>query len=245
MEAEDTMFGANRAATAASAKARRWRDWLGQLAPLLAGAALLILGALVVDAAGLVRATATPEPSQGAIRAGQPAPYFRLRDQAGAPVTLESLRGKVVVLTFLYSSCPGTCPLTLGKFGYVRDQLGPRAGDAAFLAITVDPKRDEPDWLRQFLATQGLQQEVMLLTGDRADLEQTWREYGITVTRGPGTAGSAGEGYKVIHTDRVYLIDRAGCLRDVLRSSAEPQELLASLARLLGDDPPYGGSTCG
>jgi protein SCO1 len=229
MASEQTTAGA---ASVARTKGRRWPRLLAQLAPLLVGAALLILGALVMNS--LKRGTATPDPTPEGVRVGGRAPDFRLQDQFGAAVSLDALRGKAVALTFLYSSCPDVCPVTLGKFRLARDQLGAARSDTAFLVVTVDPERDNPGRLRQYLAAQGLEQAVAFLSGERTALERVWRDYGITVARGPGVAEGAAEGYEVIHTDRIYLIDRAGCLRAVLRSTAAPQELLVALAGLDG-----------
>lgn len=69
---------------------------------------------------------------------GTPAPDFHLVDQTGQPVALSDLRGRVVVLTFLYTRCPDTCPLIVSKLGQVHDQLGEQAQGVAFVAVTVE-----------------------------------------------------------------------------------------------------------
>src|SRR5262249_10249164 len=74
-----------------------------------------------------------------------PAPDFTLTDQDGNSVQLSSLRGKVVFLDFIYTSCPGPCPLLSRKFSQFQKTLGERVGkEVVLLSITVDPQLDTP-----------------------------------------------------------------------------------------------------
>lgn len=226
----------------------RGRALLGQFAPLLVGAALLVLATLVTTHRWGDGADPVGGGQVGSAMLGQPAPDFRLTDQFGAPVSLAALRGKVVVLTFLYSNCPDVCPVTLGKFGVVKGQLGSQADEVAFLAVTVDPARDDSAQLRRYLEAQRLDQQVQFLTGDRAALEAVWAAYRITVAQGPTASGAAaGATYEVIHSDRIYLLDRDGCLQLLLRSTFAPQEMLVDLAGLLNANGGVTGSAgrCG
>src|SRR6185295_16145113 len=80
-----------------------------------------------------------------------PAPDFDLISQDGAEVTLGSLRGKVVAVTFIYASCPDVCPLLTDKMARVQDELGKDFGSqVAFVSITTDPKRDMPAVLKEY-----------------------------------------------------------------------------------------------
>lgn len=208
---------------------------LARLAPLVVGALLLLIATIAVgywqrERLGLTRGGgATGDLLGGA------APRFQLIDQSGAPLSLNSLRGKVVVLTFLYTNCPDICPVTLNKFGVVHDRLGDAAGDVAFVAITVDPARDDTAQLRAYLAAQHLTDKVSFLTGDRDTLEGIWRAYGIVSV---DTANAAGEhsahAYDVVHSDRIYLIGRDGRIVDLIRSTSTPQELLTGIGGALG-----------
>src|SRR5918999_5633656 len=79
------------------------------------------------------------------------APDFALTSQDNQPVTLQDFRGKVVAVTFIYTSCPDTCPLLTMKMAQVQDDLGPRFGTkVAFVSITVDPERDTPEALKDY-----------------------------------------------------------------------------------------------
>src|SRR5262249_14839542 len=84
------------------------------------------------------------------------APEFALTSQDGVRVTLGNLRNKVVAVTFIYTSCPGSCRLLTAKMAQVQDELGPNFGSKiAFVSITVDPERDTPDVLREYAHTFG------------------------------------------------------------------------------------------
>lgn len=167
---------------------------------------------------------------------GDPAPDFALTDHRGRETSLSSLRGRVVVLTFLYTSCPDTCPLITTKLGQVHDRLGEQARDVAFVAVTVDPERDDGPRLRQYLEAQRLDGRLLFLTGDRAALEAVWKAYHIGVSRAPPTPSdgsrSATSG-EILHNDVLYLIDRAGRKRALLREDFAPAELVESLRVLL------------
>jgi protein SCO1/2 len=213
---------------------RRGRALLRQLAPLVVGAIILVAATLVTNVVQGRGVPAPPTVASVATLEGTAAPDFRLTDQFGAPLSLSALRGRVVVLTFLYSHCPDICSVTLGKFGIVHRMLGSAADDVAFLAITVDPARDDPAQLRRYLDAQGLAEQTRFLTGDAATLAPIWALYQITVVQGPAASATAyPEGYEVLHSDRIYLIDRDGCLRSLLRSTVTPQELLVSLSGLV------------
>src|SRR3712207_9258662 len=85
-----------------------------------------------------------------------PAPNFALTSSDGHQVTLRDLRGKVVAVAFIYTSCADVCPLLTEKMAQVRDELGPEFGRSiAFVSITVDPERDTPDVLKGYAAAFG------------------------------------------------------------------------------------------
>ncbi len=160
------------------------------------------------------------------------APSFSLTNQFGEPVSLEDLRGKVVVLTFLYSSCPDFCPLITSKMAQVRDEFGERSSDLAFVAISVDPERDSVPAVRRYLQERGLEQKLIYLTGDMAALRPVWRAYAIGVTR-EKPAGTNKAIYEVGHSDALYLIDKSGRERVLMSSDFAPADLARNLNTLL------------
>ena len=201
----------------------------------LDGRTVLALGLLLIVAslapACLGRSPAAGSRLSGTDLGAKPAPGFTLLDTQGQEVRLADLQGKAVALTFLFSTCPDVCPVITNKFGLVHDQLGQRAQEVAFVAITVDPERDTPARLSQYLDAQGLAGKMQFLTGDRATLESVWSAYHILVSRLP-----QGEAYNVAHSDVVYIIDKAGRMRVLMHTDLLPADLKRNLETLL-DEP--------
>ena len=80
-----------------------------------------------------------------------PAPDFILTDQDGQPLTLSGLRGKIIVMDFIFTHCPGPCPILSLKFSRLQQQLGDRLGKKVMLlSITIDPRRDVPEVLKAY-----------------------------------------------------------------------------------------------
>jgi protein SCO1/2 len=122
---------------------------------------------------------------------------FTLTDEDGKRVSLRDYRGKVVVLTFMYSTCQDTCPVTATTIRGALDDLG---HDVPALAVSVDPAHDTRDSAESFLVKRSLSGGRMhFLLGTRAQLQPIWRAYGIQ---------PQGKGFE--HTARVLLIDKRG-----------------------------------
>jgi protein SCO1 len=135
------------------------------------------------------------------------APDFALTSQDGAEVTLESLRGKVVAVAFIYTFCPDICPMLTDKMARVQDALGPAFGtDVAFVSITVDPERDTPEVLKEYAAAFDANLAGWsFLTGEPAAVRGVAHRYGVAVVK-------AADG-QVDHTLLTTLIDRQGTMR--------------------------------
>ena len=123
------------------------------------------------------------------------APDFTLTSQDGAPVTLAELRGKVVAVTFIYTSCPDICPMLTDKMARVQDELGPDFGSKIdFLSITTDPERDTPAVLKEY--AEALDADLAgwsFLTGKPAAVLDVAHRYGVAVAGGgrPGRPHAA------------------------------------------------------
>ena len=109
--------------------------------------------------------------------AGVRAPDFTLRDQDGKTVTMRELRGKPVVVTFLYSTCRDTCPATAQQIRGALDQLG---HDVPAVAISVDPGTDTEQSARRFLAEQNMTGRMTFALGQRNQLAPLWQAYATT-----------------------------------------------------------------
>jgi protein SCO1/2 len=166
---------------------------------LIVAASLVILGAAgVIVFAKPSRGPATDADGfAGSLRPAIPPQDFALRDEAGRTVSLRQYRGRVVVLTFLYSTCRDTCPLTATTIRGALDEVG---HDVPALAVSVDPVGDTPVHVSRFLVQQRLSGGRMhFLTGTRGRLAPVWKDYGIR---------PQGNGFE--HSAYVLLIDRRG-----------------------------------
>jgi protein SCO1/2 len=172
-----------------------------------------------IDSSG---AKAPASPFEGAMRPKTPRADFALRDQDGDLVQLSRLRGKVVVLTPLYTHCEDTCPLTAQQIRGALDDLG---RDVPVLAISVDPKGDTRLHVKRFLIEQHLSGRMRYLVGTRAQLEPVWRAYGIQ---------PQGRGFE--HTASTVIVDGAGRQRvGYLTDQLTPEALADDLRALAGD----------
>ena len=168
----------------------------------------------------------SPTGFHGAVRPPQArAVDFALRDQDGDVATMRRYRGRTVVVTFLYSTCEDTCPLTAQQIRGALDQLGPERA-VPVLAISVDPAGDTPLHLRRFLLEQRLVGRMRYLTGTHAQLEPVWRAYGIR---------PQGDGYE--HTASTVVVDREGRQRvGYLSDQLTPEALADDLRALSATD---------
>jgi protein SCO1/2 len=204
-----------------------------RFAPLTA-VALLAAGVL------LVRYGPHRQALAGTDLGGAPAPGFSLTDQNGQAVSLADLRGKAVVLTFLYTSCPDVCPLTTVKFQRAIRQLGPDAQRIAFVAVTVDPETDTPQRLQQYTRAMGMSGRLTFLTGSRAQLEPVWKAYYVQPLSAQQAAKLIAEGpaapsdptFQNAHTAPVFLLDPQGREQRLLGPDFTVAALVADLRRL-------------
>ena len=135
---------------------------------------------------------------------GQPAPAFELIDQDGRPRSLESLRGRVLLLDFVYANCPGPCPILTGAHVRAQKVLPDEVRDRVwFVSITLDPERDTPEALRSYGAKRGADlSRWSFLTGPPAQVDEVVRRYGVGSVRLP-----SGE---IQHVVVSFLIDPEG-----------------------------------
>ena len=156
-----------------------WRKRL-RAAGTLAAASLFLLGAPRVWGQGLgIHRTA---PSAWRESMDRPAPGFTLVDQNGQSFSLSKLKGKAVLLAFVFTSCPDLCPLVTAQMAAVAGRLGAGA-PLHFVTVTTDPEVDRPDVLRAYGRRFGADLERWsFLTGPRRMVEAVWRAYGVSVT---------------------------------------------------------------
>lgn len=179
----------------------------------------------------LLCACSAQPPLKGTDLGKEPAPEIKLADQTGTPVALSGLRGKVVVLSFLYTHCPDECPLIAGKLRLTSGLLGTAMNDTQFVAVSVDPKNDTPIAIARFIQVHQLQGQLSYWVGTAAELEPIWKSYGVYAAADP----SAGTAQIVSHSTRVIVIDKAGNERVNLGSDFDPADLAFDVRALLSE----------
>jgi protein SCO1/2 len=175
------------------------------LAPALA--ALTVVSAAGAGFAAFADRTLgpdTPFPAER-LRTALVPPQFTLLNQDGAPVELRGLRGRLVLVTGVYSSCGLTCPMIMGQTRRVIAALSPRQREGlTVVAITLDPARDDPARLKAMAIGQEVDAPLFnLVTGDPPVVESVLDAFGITRRRDPETG-------IIDHANLFILIDRAG-----------------------------------
>jgi protein SCO1 len=168
-------------------------------APLIAA----FLAGLVVVLVGVL-AAATYLPSRSPTPLGAIGGAFRLEDQSGAPVTEQDIKGRPNLVFFGYTHCPDVCPATLFEISEVMKALGKDADRTGALFITVDPERDTPAALKDYLSN--FDPHLRGLTGDPAAVEATLKAYRVYAAKIPLKDGD----YTMDHTAAVYLMDKDG-----------------------------------
>jgi protein SCO1 len=171
---------------------------------------------------------AHPDKAQARLATIGPAPAFSLTDQSGQRVALADLRGKVLALTFIYTTCRDTCPVLTAKMASMQGRLGADFGaKVRFVSITVEPEVDTPGVLPPHEPTHGADLAGWsFLTGDSADVQEVVRRYGAFARR--ARAGL------VDHLFLTSLIDARGVLRvQYLGTRFSADEMLSDLRSLV------------
>jgi cytochrome oxidase Cu insertion factor (SCO1/SenC/PrrC family) len=109
------------------------------------------------------------------------APDFTLIDQHGLPFHMADAKGKVVVMSFIYTHCTDLCPFVTLKVKSAHDQLGKDADKAVFVAVTTDPERDTEKVNAAYSKAAGLLDSWHFVTGSPASVKQVWFDYGVGV----------------------------------------------------------------
>ena len=188
-------------------------------------AAVAALAVILIGAAPMAAAAAnrTADPILALAIAGRStdlnvqAPGFQLTDQNGQTVTLASLRGKVVLMTFLDPVCTTDCPIIGQEFKEAGVLLGPADRDVELVAIAANPIYRSVAFTRAFDREEGLNTvpNWLYLTGSLSQLGQVWQQYGISVQDLPA-------GAMIAHNDLAVIIDRSGTVRQEVGADPGP-----------------------
>jgi protein SCO1/2 len=152
-------------------------------------------------------------------------PDFTLRDQSGQEVSMAAQRGKLVLLTFLYTHCPDVCPLITQNLNEGLRTLGSERDQVRVLAVSVDPKGDTPKSVTAFARAHHLVPQFHYLTGSRTELMRVWKAYDVAaVARDPEL---------VDHTAYTMLVDRSGQGRVIYDSQVKAKDVVHDVRLLL------------
>ncbi|MGZ5035722.1 MAG: SCO family protein [Usitatibacter sp.] len=153
---------------------------------------------------------------------------LRLTDHNGQPRSLEDFRGKVVAVTFGYTQCPDVCPTTLSDLSSAVKKLGEDGSRVQVLFVTVDPKRDKPELLKEYVPA--FNPAFLGLYGDAAATKRATSEFKVYAEERPGKTA---ESYTVDHTAQTFLFDTHGKLRLVETFGATPEAMASDMKVLL------------
>ena len=188
-----------------------------------------LVNALLLGALGFVllgRSDAAPF-NGTAIEPPIPLRDFTLQSARGA-FSPGAQQGNLVVLFFGYTHCPDACPTTLAKLAEVRRRLPDDvARDVQVVLVTVDPARDTPDRLAQYVTQ--FDTSFTGVTGSRAEIEAIARTYGIHQAQAHGVSGEHG---MIDHTTHTLVLDRAGALALLWSADVTAEQMAQDLKRL-------------
>lgn len=154
---------------------------------------------------------------------------FKLTDHNGQTRTLASFKGKVVAIFFGYTHCPDVCPTTLSDFAAALKQLGPQADQVQVLFVTVDPQRDKPELLKQYVPA--FDPRFLGMTTDEAGLKALAKEYKVVYQK---TSVKGADNYLIDHSAGTYIYDTESRLRLLIPYGSSPDLIAQDLKTLLG-----------
>ncbi len=197
---------------------------------LFAGACAVIAVALIaVTLVVINRPAAGLQPgevvSTGQADVGGP---FQLVDHEGRPVDETMLEGKWSLVFFGFTYCPDYCPTTLQALDATKRRLGDKGEDLQIVFVSVDPERDTPQALKDYLSTDGFPEGVIGLTGTPAQIKaaaDAYRAYYQKV--------GEGEDYTMNHSLTVYLMGPDGQFRTAVAEELGPQNSAAVIERAM------------
>jgi len=185
------------------------------------------LGALLLAAC-----SHAPPPWQlNDVRGHLPDLQFHLTSDIGKPMTAADFRGQHVIMYFGYTHCPDVCPLTLVHLHQVMQKLGAEAKDVRILFVSVDPARDTPQVLHQYVTA--FDPRIVGLTGTPQEITAMAKRYRAAFNE---DAKQPNGGYEVSHSSGIYIFDPQGRARLLGTSADTPDEIAHDMKLLIGQD---------
>ncbi len=157
---------------------------------------------------------------------------FILVDQHGRPVTDENYRGKYMLIAFGYTHCPDICPTVLATMANALNRLGPESDRITPIFITLDPARDTPAVLADYVSS--FSPRMVGLTGPDEYVESVAKKYRIKYEKHPEKNGD----YSIDHTAAIFLMGRDGQFLERFNDGMKTEDIVERIrARLKSDKP--------
>jgi protein SCO1/2 len=188
---------------------------------VLAGLAL----ALAFSVGGCGKDAQSPSGAAPAAQIGGP---FQLVDQFGKPADQRLLQGKWTAVFFGYTYCPDVCPTTLQTLGSASDLLGAKAKGFQVVFVTVDPKRDTPAQLKDYLSSSSFPRGIIGLTGSPDAVGKVAGEYKVYFQK-----NGSGADYSVDHSSAIYLMNPQGQFDSVIAFGLTPEQTRDQIAKAM------------
>jgi len=154
---------------------------------------------------------------------------FEMTNDEGRTVHASDYRGEVVLLFFGYTHCPDVCPTTLARLGQAVERMGDEGRRVRILFVTVDPARDPPALLHDYV--KAFSPQATGLRGSEAQLDALAKRYRVAYAREAPDAHGA---YAVSHSSAVFVFDAEGRARLLIQPELGAGEIAADLERLVG-----------
>lgn len=157
---------------------------------------------------------------------------WSMPDAHGQVRTLADFAGKVVFVFFGYAQCPDVCPVTMAEMAEVKEKLGADGQRLQIVFVTVDPERDTPEVMREYLAN--FDPQAVALVGSPEQVAAMAKDFRVTYRKVPGPSEGA---YTIDHSAAGYVYDPKGKLRLYIRYGTPVDDIVADVRQLLQTTP--------
>jgi len=195
-----------------------------RLKPAAVGVSIVLLALVIAGCGGgsseTSQSNATVSFLGATAKSPKPAPPLSLEDSLGRRLNLRSLRGKAVLVTFIYTHCTDVCPLIVSHLHAAQDELGPNAKKLQIVAVSTDPRGDDPRTVAAFLRAHQMTGRMRYLIGSRPQLEGVWRAWNIVAKADPKNPDF------VEHSALIYGISASGKITTLYPANFKPRQIV-------------------
>ena len=186
--------------------------------------------AVMIGTTGLLSACSRDAPKYTAIdiTGADYAKAFALTDHNGQARTLKDFQGKIVMMFFGYTQCPDVCPTSMTEMAEIKRLLGKDGERIQCLFVTIDPERDKPEMLKEYMAA--FDPTFLALVPTPEQLAGLAKDYKVYYKKVDGPTPTS---YTMDHTAGSYVYDTAGKLRLFTRYGTKPELTAADIRQLL------------